>query len=36
MKMENTVYSHQDGVIESVNVVSGQNIQAGHTLLKIK
>ena len=36
MKMENTVHSHQDGVIESVNVVSGQNIQAGHTLLKIK
>ena len=36
MKMENTVYSHQDGAIESVNVVSGQNIQAGHTLLKIK
>ncbi len=35
MKMENTLYSNQDGVIELVNVVKGENIQAGHVLLKI-
>ena len=35
MKMENTLYSNQDGVIEFVNVVKGENIQAGHVLLKI-
>ena len=35
MKMENTLYSNQDGVIEIVNVVKGENIQAGHVLLKI-
>ena len=36
MKMENTVYSKEDGVIQNINVVKGENIQAGHTLLKIK
>ena len=36
MKMENTLYSNQDGVIELVNVVKGENIQAGHVLLKVK
>ncbi len=35
MKMENTLYSNQDGVIELVNVVKGENIQGGHVLLKI-
>ena len=36
MKMENTLYSNEDGVIDLVNVVKGENIQAGHILLKIK
>lgn len=36
MKMENTLYSKEEGVIENVNVVKGENIQAGHVLLKIK
>ena len=36
MKMENTLYSNEDGVIDLVNVVKGENIQAGHVLLKIK
>ena len=36
MKMENTIYSKDEGVIENVNVVKGENIQAGHVLLKIK
>tara|TARA_Y100000768_G_scaffold360041_1_gene316998 strand:- start:277 stop:2250 length:1974 start_codon:yes stop_codon:yes gene_type:complete len=36
MKMENTVYSNEVGVIDLVNVVKGENIQAGHVLLKIK
>ena len=36
MKMENTLYSNEDGVIHLVNVVKGENIQAGHVLLKIK
>ncbi len=36
MKMENTLYSKEDGVIENINVVKGENIQAGHELLKIK
>ena len=36
MKMENTLYSNEDGVIDFVNVVKGENIQAGHILLKIK
>ena len=34
--MENTLYSKEDGVIQNINVVKGENIQAGHTLLKIK
>ena len=36
MKMENTLYSREDGVIDLINVVKGENIQAGHVLLKIK
>ena len=36
MKMENTLYSNEDGVIDYVNVAKGENIQAGHVLLKIK
>ncbi len=36
MKMENTLYSNQDGVIEFINVVKGENIQGGHVLLKVK
>ena len=36
MKMENTLYSNEDGVIEFVNVVKGENIQGGHVLLKVK
>ena len=36
MKMENTLYSNEDGVIETINVAKGENIQSGHILLKIK
>ena len=36
MKMENTLYSNEDGEIEFINVVKGENIQAGHVLLKVK
>ena len=36
MKMENTLYSNEDGVIEFVNVAKGENIQGGHVLLKVK
>ena len=36
MKMENTLYSNEDGVIEFINVVKGENIQGGHVLLKVK
>jgi biotin carboxyl carrier protein len=36
MKMENTLYSNEDGVIEIINVAKGENIQSGHILLKIK
>ncbi len=36
MKMENTLYSKEEGVIENINIVKGENIQAGHVLLKIK
>ncbi len=36
MKMENTLYSKAEGVIENINVVKGENIQAGRILLKIK
>ena len=36
MKMENTLYSNEDGVIELVNVAKGENIQGGHVLLKVK
>ena len=36
MKMENTLYSNEDGVIEFMNVVKGENIQGGHVLLKVK
>tara|TARA_B100000925_G_C21789139_1_gene379725 strand:- start:277 stop:630 length:354 start_codon:yes stop_codon:yes gene_type:complete len=35
MKMENTLYSKEEGVIENINVVKGENIKAGHELLKI-
>ena len=36
MKMENTLYSNEDGEIEFINVVKGENIQGGHVLLKVK
>ena len=36
MKMENTLYSNEDGEIEFINVVKGENIQGGHILLKVK
>ena len=36
MKMENTLYSKEDGVIELVNAIKGENIQAGHVLIKFK
>ena len=32
--MENTLYSKEEGVIENINIVKGENIQAGHVLLK--
>ena len=35
MKMEDTLYSKEEGVIENINVVKGENIKAGHELLKI-
>ena len=36
MKMENTLYSNEDGEIEFINVVKGENIQGGRILLKVK
>ena len=36
MKMENTIYSKEDGVIDNINVKKGENIKAGHILLNIK
>ena len=36
MKMENTLYSNDDGEIEFINVVKGENIQGGRILLKVK
>ena len=36
MKMENTIYSNEDGEIEFINVVKGENIQGGRILLKVK
>lgn len=36
MKMENTIASNDDGVVEDVYVAAGENIEAGKLLLKIK
>lgn len=36
MKMENTIASSDDGIVEEVYVAEGENIEAGKLLLKIK
>ena len=36
MKMENTIYADQDGIIEEVFTKNGANIEAGFTILKMK
>lgn len=36
MKMENTITSNDDGVVEEIYVAAGENIEAGKLLLKIK
>lgn len=36
MKMESTVFAHEDGVIEELYVEEGQNVPANFELLKIK
>ena len=35
MKMENTIYSSENGVVEEVFTQNGENIEAGFTILKI-
>jgi acetyl-CoA carboxylase biotin carboxylase subunit len=36
MKMENTIYAEEDGIIEEVFTKKEENIEAGFTILKIK
>ena len=35
MKMENTIYASENGVVEEVFTQNGENIEAGFTILKI-
>ena len=36
MKMENTILADEDGTVEEVFTIEGENIEAGHLLMKIK
>ncbi len=36
MKMENTILADEDGTVEEVFAMEGENIEAGHLLMKIK
>ena len=36
MKMENTILADEDGTVEEVFTAEGENIEAGHVLMKIK
>lgn len=36
MKMENTIYADQDGIVEEIFTKNGANIEAGFTILKMK